>query len=44
MDIKTKQALSVVLALASSAGTVATAVLAVKEKDKADRLKKKKEE
>ena len=41
MNIKTKQALSVVLALASSAGTVATAVLAVKEKDKADRLKKK---
>ena len=40
MDIKTKQALSVVLAIASSAGTVATAVLAVKEKDKADRLKK----
>lgn len=41
MNIKTKQALSVVLALASSAGTVATAILAVKEKDKADRLKKK---
>lgn len=41
MNIKTKQALSVVFALASSAGTVATAVLAVKEKDKADRLKKK---
>ena len=41
MNIRTKQALSVVLALASSAGTVATAVLAVKEKDKANRLKKK---
>lgn len=41
MNIKTKQALSVVLALVSSAGTVATAILAVKGKDKEDELKKK---
>ena len=41
MDIKTKQALSVVLALVSSAGTIATAILAVKGKDKEDELKKK---
>lgn len=41
MDIKTKQALSVVLALVSSAGTIATATLAVKGKDKEDELKKK---
>ena len=41
MNIKTKQALSVVLALVSSAGTIATAILAVKGKDKEDELKKK---
>ena len=41
MNIKTKQVLSMVLALVSSAGTVATAVLAVKGKDKEDELKKK---
>ena len=41
MNIKTKQVLSMVLALASSAGTVATAILAVKGKDKEDELKKK---
>ena len=41
MNIKTKQVLSMVLALVSSAGTVATAILAVKGKDKEDELKKK---
>ena len=41
MNIRTKQALSVVLALVSSAGTIATAILAVKGKDKEDELKKK---
>lgn len=41
MNIKTKQSLSVVLALVSSAGTIATAILAVKGKDKEDELKKK---
>lgn len=41
MNIKTKQTLSVVLALVSSAGTIATAILAVKGKEKEDELKKK---
>lgn len=41
MNIKTKQVLSMVLALVSSAGTIATAILAVKGKDKEDELKKK---